>query len=95
MRDTVDERLVRNVGDRKGHVINSQDQVGGWDAYPPRSRPAGFDTDRDGMPDEWERANRLDPSDPEDRNGDTDRDGYTNLEEYLNSLVPAAGPAAR
>ncbi|MCK4747576.1 MAG: hypothetical protein KAT15_11090, partial [Bacteroidales bacterium] len=45
------------------------------------------DTDLDGMPDEWEKANRLDLSDPEDRNGDTDKDGFTNLEEYLNSLT--------
>ena len=30
----------------------------------------------------------LDPRDPADRNGDTDGDGYTNLDEYMNSLVP-------
>jgi hypothetical protein len=29
----------------------------------------------------------LDSNDTDDRNGDHDRDGYTNLEEYLNSLV--------
>jgi hypothetical protein len=46
------------------------------------------DTDQDGMPDEWESKNGLDPSDPADRNGDLDKDGYTNLEEYMNSLVP-------
>ena len=39
------------------------------------------------MPDSWEKANKLDPSDPEDRNGDMNRDGFTNLEEYLNSLI--------
>jgi hypothetical protein len=40
------------------------------------------------MPDAWEKANRLDPKNPADRNGDADRDGYTKLEEYLNSLCP-------
>ena len=41
------------------------------------------------MADEWERAYGLDPTNPEDRNGDFNSDGYTNLEKYLNSLVPA------
>jgi hypothetical protein len=30
---------------------------------------------------------KLNPKDPEDRNGDLNRDGYTNLEAYLNALV--------
>jgi len=30
---------------------------------------------------------RLNPGDPEDRNGDLDGDGYTNLEEYMNGLI--------
>jgi hypothetical protein len=40
------------------------------------------------MPNAWENANGLDPQDPDDRNGDRDGDGYTNLEDYLHSLVP-------
>ncbi len=40
------------------------------------------------MPDEWETENGLNKDDPEDRNGDRNNDGYTNLEEYLYSLVP-------
>ena len=40
------------------------------------------DTDRDGMPDDWETANDLDPHDYADAATDTDGDGYTNLEEY-------------
>ena len=38
------------------------------------------------MPDEWEKANGLDPEDPEDGNL-VNEDGYTNLELYLNGLV--------
>ncbi|MEJ2546107.1 MAG: T9SS type A sorting domain-containing protein, partial [Calditrichaceae bacterium] len=45
------------------------------------------DTDQDGMPDFWEDANSLDKDDPADRNGDDDSDGFTNLEEYLNSII--------
>ena len=46
------------------------------------------DQDHDGMPDVWEKAHKLNPTDPADRNGDRDGDGYTNLEEYLNNLCP-------
>ena len=56
---------------------------------PSNVRPDGFDTDRDGMPDEWELANGLNPNDPEDANLYTaDTNGiYTNVEVYINSIV--------
>ena len=66
---------------------DSQDDVGGWEQYPEERRPANWDTDHDGMPDEWERHAGLNPSDPRDGNLDRNGDGYTNLEKYLNSLV--------
>ncbi|MDY4556754.1 MAG: pectate lyase [Prevotella sp.] len=52
-------------------------------------RPDSFDTDGDGIPDEWETANGLNPSDAKDGNAYTiDTKGYyTNLEVYLNSIV--------
>ena len=52
-------------------------------------RSADFDTDGDGIPDEWEIANGLNPSDDSDGNAYTiDTKGYyTNLEVYLNSIV--------
>jgi len=40
------------------------------------------DTDGDGMPDDWELANGLNPRE-DDSNGDLDGDGFTNLHEYL------------
>ena len=54
-----------------------------------KNRLLGYDTDGDGMPDEWEGANGLDPHDGSDANTYTvDSKGwYTNLEVYLNSLV--------
>ena len=53
------------------------------------SRGPGFDTDGDGMPDEWEGLNGLDPHDSSDANTYTiDTKGwYTNIEVYLNALV--------
>ena len=52
-------------------------------------RPADFDTDGDGIPDAWETANGLNPSDANDGKAySLDSKGYyTNLEVYLNSLV--------
>ncbi len=69
---------------------DTQDDVGGWDEYPVVQRPADWDTDRDGMPDSWEKAHGLNPTDPSDGPADRNADGYTNLEDYLNSLVGEA-----
>jgi len=66
---------------------DSQDDVGAWDNYPEVHRPANWDTDHDGIPDDWEKAHGLNPKDPSDANKDLNGDGYTNLEKYLNSLV--------
>ena len=52
------------------------------------SRPDGFDTDKDGMPDEWESANGLDPTKDDSKLYTLDPHGfYTNIEVYCNSLV--------
>ena len=101
-RDSFDDLMVSDArngvasytgnGLRKGFV-NSQDDnrpadaPEDWSAWPTLvSTTAPADTDGDGMPDEWERANGLDLSDPKD--GKTiGSDGYSNLERYLNSLV--------
>jgi hypothetical protein len=87
VRDRVDERIVENIVTGRGKLLDSQDEVGGWDRYPEVHRPEGWDRDRDGMPDAWEKIHGLDPEYPNDRNGDANGDGYTNLEEYLNGLV--------
>lgn len=53
------------------------------------SRPSGFDTDDDGIPDEWETLNGLNPNDKSDAQQKTiDTKGwYSNFEVYCNSLV--------
>lgn len=87
-RDVVDERVIRDVLQSTGTIINSQNDVGGWPAL--SSEKPSMDSDNDGMPDTWEIKNNLNPNLPEDRNGDHDGDGYTNLEDYLNSLCIAS-----
>ncbi len=66
-------------------IIDSQNDVGGWPDL--QSLTAPEDSDNDGMSNEWENKNGLDPYDPSDRNN-VGEDGYTMLEKYINSLVP-------
>jgi hypothetical protein len=85
LRDAADQRVIAGVKDRTHRRIDSQKEVGGWPQL--KSGVAPADSDRDGMPDAWEKKNALDVNDPTDGNA-TQNDGYTNLEQYLNSLVP-------
>jgi hypothetical protein len=52
------------------------------------------DFDHDGMPDEWESANRLDPEDPTDALDDDDHDGSNNLAEYRAGTDPQSAASA-
>ena len=85
-RDAVDARVVSDVKAGKGKIIDDEDEVGGWPELKSAASPE--DLDQDGMPDDWEKRNRLNANDPADRNADADNDGYTNLEEYLNGTKP-------
>jgi hypothetical protein len=62
-------------------LITHPSQVGGYPAY--KGNPV-LDSDVDGMPDAWEKSNKLNPNDRSDAAQDLDADGYTNVEEYLN-----------
>jgi len=86
-RDTVDERIIRQLQSGTGGLINTQKDVQGWPELRARATPT--DTDQDGMPDSWEAKYGLDPQNQSDAGGDTDNDGYTNIEEYLNSTDPS------
>lgn len=84
-RDALDTRIANEVRNGGGKLINSPDEAGGYpvlDAGTPLT-----DTDRDGMPDEWEEANGLDKNASSDGRLYTLDKEYTNLEIYLNSLV--------
>lgn len=95
-RDAVDLRIVEETrtGTATGYggfdngrvkgIIDDPEVVGGYPEY--KIYGLKEDSDRDGMPDEWETLNGLDPNNPEDRNKMT-KSGYTALEVYLNGLV--------
>ncbi|WP_202913613.1 pectate lyase family protein [Pararcticibacter amylolyticus] len=91
-RDKADVRLTEEVrtgssaaGKLKNGIIDSPKDVEGWPEL--RSLPAPLDSDKDGIADEWEKKNNLNPSDPADAAGYTLSKEYTNIEVYLNSLV--------
>ena len=97
--DSIDARAIHDTVNRtttfKGSktgipgIIDSQKDVG---EYPDlKGGDAPPDSDHDGMPDEWETSHGLNPADPADGSKDSAGDGYTNLERYLNSIVPAKG----
>ncbi len=85
-RDEVDLRVIDNVKNGTGRIIDSQKDVGGWPIYTSGQPPE--DRDADGLPDVWERQHGLDPTNPADQRLDADGDGYTNLEESLNGTNP-------
>ncbi|QDH80919.1 polysaccharide lyase [Echinicola soli] len=76
-------RLPRDAY-KKG-IITDISQVGGYPVY---NGSPYQDTDKDGMPDEWENKYGLDPNDPTDANSDLNGDGYTNIEKYINGINP-------
>jgi pectate lyase len=84
VRDEVDERIVNDVINGTGGIINDETEVGGWPVLESETPPV--DTDHDGMPDDWELAHDLNPIDPYDGNDDRTGNGYTNIEEYINQL---------
>jgi hypothetical protein len=94
-RDTLDERIIKNVKNRTGKLIDVQ---GGYPHGTPydiskkawpvlKSSPALKDGDYDGMPDAWERKIGLNPNDPKDSSFYKISKRYTNIEMYLNSLI--------
>ncbi len=66
-------------------IITAISQVGG---YPEYKGVPYKDSDHDGIPDEWETKNGLNPNDPTDSaKASGSNSGYTNIEDFLNSVV--------
>lgn len=100
-RDEIDARYMEEAktgtAKYKGSITQSPgiiDKVADVNGYTEANfgtatRPADFDTDKDGIPDAWEIANGLDPNDAADALTYSldSKEYYTNLEVYANSLV--------
>jgi pectate lyase len=94
-RDTLDQRIIQDVLQRKGRIIDVQ---GGYThgvpfeqtltAWPNLATASiAKDTDQDGIPDAWEILKGLDPRNSIDAQYFTLLNGYSNLEVYFNSIV--------
>ncbi|MBR1402326.1 MAG: polysaccharide lyase [Prevotella sp.] len=68
----------------KQGIITDPRQMGGYPEY--GEWKPWKDSDGDGMPDEWEIANGLNPNDASDAVKDCNGDGYTNIEKYINAI---------
>ena len=100
-RDEIDARYMEEAktgtATYKGSITNSPgiiDKVSDVKGYTEANfgtgtRPADFDTDKDGIADEWEKANGLNPNDASDAiiYSLDEKSYYTNIEVYANSLV--------
>jgi len=84
-RDVIDTRIVNDVKNGTGSLINTQTQVGSWPELQKGEMPV--DSDYDGIPDAWETEFGLNPSDPIDARKITLVTGYTNIEVYMRHLV--------
>jgi pectate lyase len=90
-RDNIDRRIIEEArngtatyGDNG--IITTPSDVGGWPNL--QGGPAPVDSDHDGIPDAWETAHGLDPSNKGDgKKTNLSADSYTNLEMYLNELA--------
>lgn len=95
VRDTIDQRIIRDVENKTGRLIDVQ---GGYKhgteynkslhAWPELKTSAVLlDSDNDGMPDTWEKKHKLDPSNAGDASLYGLEKNYTNVEVYINSLA--------
>jgi hypothetical protein len=96
-RDTMDERLIKDVQNRTGKIIDVQGgfphgtayeaTINAWPAL--KALPAPKDTDADGMPDDFEKKYGLDVN-TNDATGHKLNKFYENIEVYMNSLVKSS-----
>lgn len=86
-RDAIDNRIIgyfKSLG-KAGQIFKTEADAGGQQAVK-EIISAVKDTDRDGIPDNWEEKNKLNLNDTADA-AIISKSGYTNLELYLLSLV--------
>ncbi|MCH6258273.1 hypothetical protein MLD52_17055 [Puniceicoccaceae bacterium K14] len=84
--DPVDNRILLDWLNLSGALVNFETDVGGFPEFEPTKRGDLWDSDKDGLPDEWERLKGLDVTLADSLERGLRGDGYTNLEVYLHEL---------
>ena len=86
--DIVDKLITTQINLGTLRIIDKVPKVGAYDAYNFSGRRV-VDTDRDGMPDAWEKLHANEGYDYRKADGDKDydNDGLTNVEEYLSDRI--------
>ncbi|HYO23792.1 MAG TPA: hypothetical protein VEQ85_02485 [Lacipirellulaceae bacterium] len=98
-RDPIDARIINNVKTNTGPpggigaAAPNASEHSALLGAPLTTRPVGWDTDNDGMPDAWEKSHGLNPSSAADAKLDFDSDGYVNVVEYVNEVGEFPAPA--
>lgn len=87
--DPVDKRVISDYKNSTGNIITSETQVGGYPNLKFVKREDSYDKDNDGMEDNWELENGLNPTNADDAKTDKNNDGFTNLEDFLHGLTLA------
>jgi pectate lyase len=94
-RDTLDLRIIRNVIESTGRIIDVQggyphgtrfeETLKAWPLL--RVEPPAADTDADGIPDAWETKHGLNPKNPADARLCSLHAVYTNIEVYIHAIT--------
>jgi pectate lyase len=94
-RDTLDSRVIEDVKQRTGRIIDVQggfphgtpyeQTVSAWPVL--QSTTPAIDSDGDGMPDDWEKTQGLNATDARDASILSLHSRYTNIEVYINGLI--------
>ncbi len=94
-RDTMDIRIINDLLNNKSRFVDVQGgfphgtayikTVNAWPYL--QCLPALKDTDGDGMPDDWEKTNGLNPNNANDAAGNNLNTVFTNIEVYINTIV--------
>lgn len=79
------EKLGKSFEGGGNGIIDSQTDAGNWPVL--KSKRPLPDSDNDGIPDKWEKSQKLNPADPADAILFSLDKNYTNIEVYINSLV--------
>ncbi|WP_430898281.1 MULTISPECIES: pectate lyase [unclassified Paraflavitalea] len=95
IRDTLDTRIINDVKNRSGRFIDVQggfphgtafeQTINAWPSLKPGT--VATDSDNDGIPDEWERKNGLNPNDVSDAAAFSINRNCMNIETYINSII--------